>query len=112
MKRRFHYDNGALEDVESCLNGVEEGIRHLHSLRLVHNDINPANIMLADNATPVIIDFGSCRANGQSLQGVGRTYEWYDRSVQQSIPENDWDALDEIREWLSGRDNRAFKYKE
>lgn len=58
--------------------------------------------------TPVIIDFGSCR---QSLQRVGRTYEWYDRSVQQSIPENDWDALGEIRQWLSGRDNRAFKFK-
>lgn len=112
MKRRFPYDNGALEDVESCLGGVEEGIRHLHSLGLVHNDIDPANIMLTDNGIPVIIDFGSCRANGQSLQRVGQTYEWYDRSVQQSIPENYWDALDEIREWLSGRDNRAFKFKE
>lgn len=105
MKRRFHYDNGTLRDVGGCSNGVEEGIRHLHSLGLVHNDINPANIMLADNGTPVIIDFGSCRANGQSLQGLRRTYEWYDRSVQQSIP-------DEIREWLSGRDIRAFKFKE
>ena len=112
MKRRFRYDNGALEDVENCLKGVEEGIRHLHSLGLVHNDINPANIMFEENGIPVIIDFGSCRAIGQSLEGVGRTYEWYDRNVKQSIPNNDWHALQEIREWLSGSDNRVFRFRE
>jgi serine/threonine protein kinase len=32
-----------------------EGIKHLHSLGLVHNDINPSNIMLDEHGIPVII---------------------------------------------------------
>lgn len=51
-------------DVEKCLSGMADGIAHLHSLGLVHNDINPGNIMLRDGFTPVIIDFDSCEWEG------------------------------------------------
>ncbi len=112
MKRSFHCSDWTLEDIDACLDGIEKGVRHLHSLGLVHNDINPANIMFEKDGTPVIIDFGSCRAIGQNLEGVGRTYEWYDDSVQQSVPTNDWDAIHEIREWLSDVDNKMFKFRD
>jgi hypothetical protein len=62
--------------------------------------------------TLVIIDFDSCRPVGSSLKGVGRTYEWYDESVQYSLPSNDLDALDEIREWLEESGSRFFKFKD
>lgn len=42
---------------------------------------------------PVIIDFGSCCRKGESLDGVGRTYN---ETVQTSILENDLNALREI----------------
>ena len=51
------------------LEDILKGIRHLHSLGLVHNDINPANIMLDNNGTAVLIDFDSCRRVGESLGG-------------------------------------------
>jgi serine/threonine protein kinase len=84
----------------------------LRSLGLVHNEINPANIMFEGDSTTVIVDFGSCRAIVQSLEGVGRPFEWYDEGVQQSVPINDWDAIHEIREWLSDKDAKNFKFKD
>ena len=45
MKRAFIYDGRALKNPSDCLCVVERGIRHLYFLGLLHNDINPSNIM-------------------------------------------------------------------
>jgi serine/threonine protein kinase len=108
-KRAFTFDSRSLK--KPNLQGVEKGVQHLHSLGLTHNDLNPSNIMYGED-TLVIIDFDSCRPVGSSLKGVGRTYEWYDESVQYSLPSNDLDALDEIREWLEESGSRFFKFKD
>ncbi|KAL2177742.1 uncharacterized protein P884DRAFT_18555 [Thermothelomyces heterothallicus CBS 202.75] len=98
------------KDYSSLLAGIESGIKHLHALGLVHNDINPSNIML-DGDEAVIIAFGSCRPAGESLEGVGRTYEWYDEQVETALPQNDLDALEEIRIWL-GDNSKPFQFVE
>ncbi|EED21220.1 conserved hypothetical protein [Talaromyces stipitatus ATCC 10500] len=110
MKRKSRAMRQTTKDYSNVIAGIESGIRHLHSLGLVHNDINPSNIML-DGDQAVIIDFGSCRPVGESLQDVGRTYEWYDEKVEQSIPENDLSALEEIRIWL-GDKSHEFQFSE
>ncbi|KGO77390.1 hypothetical protein PITC_047630 [Penicillium italicum] len=108
MKRKLRSTWQATEDYSCILTGIESGIKHLHSLGLVHNDINPSNIMI-DNRRAIIIDFGSCRRLGESLEDAGRTYEWYDEKVQHSLFENDLNALEEIRIWL-GTSSRAFQF--
>lgn len=110
MKRRLRSTRQPTKDYSGFLTGIESGIRHLHSLGLAHNDINPSNIMV-DGDNPIIIDFGSCRPLGECLEGVGRTYEWYDEKVQQSVPDNDLHALKEIRIWL-GEDPQDFQFDE
>lgn len=45
------------------LKGIEAGIRHLHELNLVHNDLNPSNLMNDHDNFPRIIDFDSCQKN-------------------------------------------------
>jgi serine/threonine protein kinase len=112
MKRSFTFDHQTLKDPGKVLQGIENGIRHLHQLNLVHNDLNPSNIMLLHDDTPVITDFDSCRQIGQSLEGVGRTYEWHDEDVRISLPSNDLDALREIREWLSDSGAKRYQFKE
>lgn len=115
MKRAFMYDGRSLKNRDGCLHGVEMGIRHLHSLGLIHNDINPSNVMIdesTDKDTSIIIDFDSCRPVGESLEEVGRTFEWYDESVQLSLPSNDLDARYEIREWLSDNSTKSFKFED
>ncbi|KAK4121852.1 hypothetical protein N657DRAFT_682351 [Parathielavia appendiculata] len=48
-------------DTQACPRGIQEGIKHLHQLGLVHNDLNPSNVMMhSHGSNPVIIDFDSC----------------------------------------------------
>lgn len=104
---------GLGESYGHMLDGIESGLKHIHSLGLVHNDVNPSNIMRdGDGDDWVLIDFGSCRRVGESLHHVGRTYEWYDEAVEESLPTNDLDALREIRTWLEGGHPDAFQFDE
>ena len=91
--------------------GIRAGLNNLHSLGLVHNDLNPSNILLDDQDIPRIVDFGSCRPEGESLTNVGRTYEWYNEAVQEASKKNDLDALAEIDAWMEGRVH-DFKFME
>lgn len=110
MKRHLRSTLQPTKVYSGILAGIESGIRHLHSMGLVHNDINPSNILM-DGDHPFIIDLGSCRPIGESLDGVSRTYEWSDEEVEQSLPENDLNALKEIRIWLGGCSD-AFLFDE
>ncbi|KAM7191157.1 Protein kinase-like domain containing protein [Rhypophila sp. PSN 637] len=111
MKRKVRSDCQRSKDYSSILAGIKSGIEHLHALGLVHNDINPSNIML-DGEMAVIIDFDSCRRIGESLEDVGRTYEWYDEQVKTALPQNDLDALEEIRLWLGIDPRKQFQFVE
>ncbi|KAK3320633.1 hypothetical protein B0T19DRAFT_430091 [Cercophora scortea] len=93
------------------LPGIEAGILHLHGLGLVHNDLNPANIMITEDDTPVIIDFDGASAPGTALDDTKRTYEWYDRDVRVSQESNDLAALEEIRVWLTGSSPDKFQFE-
>jgi serine/threonine protein kinase/Tfp pilus assembly protein PilF len=37
---------------------VAEGLRFAHGERIVHSDLKPANVLIADDGTPQLIDFG------------------------------------------------------
>ncbi|KAK0439285.1 uncharacterized protein EV420DRAFT_1231926, partial [Desarmillaria tabescens] len=49
------------EDVESSFDQIKKGVEHIHGLGLLHNNINPSNIMLDADGSLLIIDFDSCR---------------------------------------------------
>ncbi|SJL16867.1 uncharacterized protein ARMOST_20397 [Armillaria ostoyae] len=87
-------------DIELTLEQIEQGIRHIHRLGLVHNDINPSNILLAeDNVTPVIIDFDSCCKKGASLDYNGGTFPWSNDAPIAEFQNDDF-GLDKVREWM------------
>jgi len=100
------------EKMRNGLEGILGAIKHLHSLGLVHNDINPANIMLDEDGTLVLIDFDSCRYIGESLRNSGakRTHQWHDPSVDISLEKNDLDAFKELQNWLNGS-NGEFSFQ-
>ncbi|KAK4141710.1 kinase-like domain-containing protein [Dichotomopilus funicola] len=99
--------------MKAQLGGILSGIQHLHSLGLVHNDITPANIMLEEDGTWVIIDFDSCRHMGEVLRDTGtkRTHGWHDPGVTVSFEKNDLDAYFELRTWLFGSSVDEFMFQ-
>jgi len=109
-KRQSRRSRQMAKDYNPVLAGIRSGLGHLHSLGLVHNDINPRNIMF-DGEQAVIIDFDSCRKIGEDLGNVGCTYEWCDETTKQSVVENDLSALEEIRIWLCD-DSKEFQFDE
>ena len=84
---------------DKCWNAVKSGIEHLHSLGLVHNDLNPYNIMLKPDDAPVIIDFDSCRREDDKLL-KGGTWGWADENAEFATPQNDYYGLKLIYEAL------------
>jgi len=105
--RRLSVDDAT----KACLDGILAGIRHLHSLSIIHNDITPSNIMFEEDGTPVINDLGSCRKVGASLQGTQRTHGWHDPRVQTALEKNDLDAFTELQTWLIGSSADNFLFK-
>ncbi|KAF9760963.1 hypothetical protein IL306_004031 [Fusarium sp. DS 682] len=79
--------------------GVERGVRHLHQIGLIHNDLNPANIML-DGTIPVIIDFDSCRPKGEKMGEKRGTFGWELEEAEIAVPENDFHGLGKLKEYI------------
>ena len=67
--------DGTPFDRGHCSRGIEAGVRHMHKLGLVHNDLNPSNIMM-DGDNPVIIDCDSCKREGDELGSKAGTDGW------------------------------------
>ncbi|KAK3304712.1 uncharacterized protein B0T15DRAFT_537375 [Chaetomium strumarium] len=94
-------DAGVAFDTEACLQGIKNGLNHLHRLGLVHNDLNPWNIEVdRHGANPVITHLGSCKREGEGLGFMGGTAGWAKEGITHANRENDLYALSLIREVL------------
>ncbi len=98
---------GKTVDKERILNGLQSAIRHLHSLGLAHNDINPTNIMVDEKSgEPVLIDFGSCHKIGDKMTASRGTPGWTEDGDDYILSKESHDvsALEKIRLWLDKPD--------
>jgi len=113
-KRSLHdaVQSGAPLDRDVIVSGVAKGLQFLHdTLGLVHNDINPTNIMLNNQGHPVIIDFDSCAPIGQDMHGrKGGTFGWVRKPEPRTCTvESDEYALSLISQYLDGKvDNEGL----
>lgn len=98
-------DHGDIQlDKTRFLNSIEAGIRHLHKLNLVNNDLNPSNLMIDHDNVPRIIEFDSCHVADQPLGPKGGTRGCSNKDVELSCCENDFSGLAMIRDYLVGPD--------
>lgn len=55
------HQNPSVEELYQVFIPLLEGLKYIHDKDLYHSDIKPENILITDNGTPVLIDFGSVR---------------------------------------------------
>jgi serine/threonine protein kinase len=91
-------DNAHPLQREIILNGIALGIEHLHGLGIIHNDVNPSNIMLKSDDTPVIIDFDSSLREGEKLGSKAGTRGWTDENFKFASRTNDYYGMKKIQE--------------
>ncbi|KII95748.1 hypothetical protein PLICRDRAFT_34691 [Plicaturopsis crispa FD-325 SS-3] len=82
---------------------IRAAVAYIHSLGLVHGDINPENIMMDEEDRPVIIDFDACRKVGERLDKCGTT-PWCLENIEIARRENDDYSVDLIAKYLDGVD--------
>lgn len=52
-------DRNGIQKAEYWLRGICRGINYLHQGGLCHLDLKISNVLISDNSTPIICDFGS-----------------------------------------------------
>jgi serine/threonine protein kinase len=63
LQQHIQARQGSLREqwIRSSFANLLNGLREVHSNRLLHLDIKPANVYLRNDGTPVLIDFGAAR---------------------------------------------------
>ncbi|KAF5554420.1 serine threonine kinase [Fusarium phyllophilum] len=85
------------------IESLESAIYHLHLLGWAHNDLNPSNVLVANDGRPILIDFGSARRIGENLLTSRGTKGWIDCQMKDyttSEKRHDTSALTKLRTWL------------
>jgi serine/threonine protein kinase len=63
LQEHIHAHRGTLSEawIRRTFSQLLNGLREVHSRKLLHLDIKPANIYVRNDGTPVLIDFGAAR---------------------------------------------------
>src|SRR5882672_10310083 len=71
LQEHIHARRGTIKErfIRHVFTLLLNGLREVHSNKLLHLDIKPANIYIRNDSTPVLIDFGAAR---QTLAGEGQ----------------------------------------
>jgi Protein kinase domain len=62
----------ARESALPIIRGIAEGLAYAHRKGIVHSDLKPGNIFIAEDGTPKILDFGIARAVPSSISDDAR----------------------------------------
>jgi serine/threonine protein kinase len=52
---------------------IAEALAEAHKMKVVHRDVKPQNIIIADDGSVRLLDFGVARAQGQGMQTLTKT---------------------------------------
>jgi serine/threonine protein kinase len=75
-------------EVKSIFRQVAEAVRHLHHNKMVHRDIKDENVILDENGTALLIDFGSANyiKEGKRFDTFSGTLDYCAPEVLQGNP--------------------------
>lgn len=87
------------EEIAAICEGVLQGLHYLHSLNRIHRDIKAGNILLTENGTVKLADFGSASIKCPANSFVGTPY-WMAPEVILAMDEGQYDGKVDV--WSLG----------
>lgn len=87
------------EEISAICEGVLRGLNYLHSLGRIHRDIKAGNILLTENGTVKLADFGSASIKCPANSFVGTPY-WMAPEVILAMDEGQYDGKVDV--WSLG----------
>ena len=75
----------------SIVTDLSDALREVHAADIVHCDVKPENIMVRDDGTYELIDFGLASFKGSQLAGSTKSYSL--DTGGRAHPDQDWWAL-------------------
>ncbi|XP_065201638.1 serine/threonine-protein kinase Tao [Planococcus citri] len=87
------------EEIAAICEGVLRGLHYLHSLGRIHRDIKAGNILLTENGTVKLADFGSASIKCPANSFVGTPY-WMAPEVILAMDEGQYDGKVDV--WSLG----------
>jgi serine/threonine-protein kinase 11 len=79
----------SLDAIRHVFKQVAEGVAYLHRNRIVHQDLKPGNILLKDNGTVLISDFGTGHRFQSCARGFGTPAYQAPELINGSSPDDD-----------------------
>lgn len=87
------------DEIAAICDGVLRGLVHLHSLGRIHRDVKAGNILLTENGTVKLADFGSASIQCPANSFVGTPY-WMAPEVILAMDEGQYDGKVDV--WSLG----------
>ncbi|KAK8745810.1 hypothetical protein OTU49_000025 [Cherax quadricarinatus] len=87
------------EEISSICEGCLQGLSYLHSLGKIHRDVKAGNILLTENGTVKLADFGSASIASPANSFVGTPY-WMAPEVILAMDEGQYDGKVDV--WSLG----------
>lgn len=87
------------EEIAAICKDALSGLEYLHSFRYIHRDIKAGNILLTENGTVKLADFGSATMNSPANSFVGSPY-WISPELILAMEEGTYDVKVDI--WSLG----------
>jgi len=87
------------DEIAAICEGVIRGLTHLHAIARIHRDVKAGNILLTENGTVKLADFGSASINCPANSFVGTPY-WMAPEVILAMDEGQYDGKVDV--WSLG----------
>ncbi|KAI9667126.1 MAG: hypothetical protein M1831_001303 [Alyxoria varia] len=89
------------KEKEECMKRITSSVQHLHELGLVHNHLQPSNIMIDNGGNPVLTNFEWCTWVSEDIEPYSTPFNWSNSGLGIAEKANDGVALEKIFDWFT-----------